>query len=184
MNEDTSIVIKLADLVGGDAAFGNEEGREVFQKLSKELDSYPGKKIFGISLEGIGRTDASFPRESVISLAKAKRGEKGFYLLDFTSKDLMDNWDYAAKAKDQPIIVLVEGGYEVIGPDLYAGAKDLLGFIMKEGVVTTSKVADKFGVSVQNASAKLKKLHMRGIIMGAKEVAESGGMEFVYKAIK
>ena len=184
MNESANIIIKLVDIVGDDSAFGNEEGREVFQELSKQLDSYPGRSIFGISLKGIRRTDASFPRESVISLAKAKRGEKGLYLLDFISKDLMDNWDYAAKAKEQPIIVLVEGGYEVLGPDLHAGAKELLDFIMKEGRVTTSKVADKFGVSAQNASGKLKKLYLQGLVMGAKEVAESGGMEFVYRAIK
>jgi predicted transcriptional regulator len=75
-------------------------------------------------------------------------------------------------------------GYEVIGPPLTTGAKELLDFIMKEGVTTTSQVVDKFGVSAQNASAKLKKLFRQGIILGAKESAESGGIEFVYKAIK
>lgn len=184
MKETANIIIELIDLIGHATAFGNDEGREVFQKLSKELDSYPNNKIFGVSLKGITRTDASFPRESVISLAKARRGEKGFYLMDFVSKDLMDNWDYAAKAKDQPMIVLVKEGYEVIGPNLYSGAIELLDFIMREGVITTSKVAAKFGVSAQNASGKLKKLHSLGLILGTKEVAESGGMEFVYKAIK
>ena len=184
MNETQSIVISLADLIGDTTAFGNDEGREVFQKLSKKIDSYPNKQIFGISLKGITRTDASFPRESVISLAKAKRGEKGFFLTDFSSKDLMDNWDYAAKAKNQPIIVLVGQRHEVIGPDLNTGDKELLDLIIKERIVTTSKVAARLGVSAQNASGKLKKLHTQGLIMGAKEVAESGGMEFVYKAIK
>lgn len=184
MKEGKNIIIKLSNLIVGDTAFGNEEGRNVYQKLSKELDSYPDKNIFGISIKGIRATDASFPRESVISLIKSKRGEKGFYLLDFCSKDLMDNWNYAAKAKDQPIIVLTDGGYEVIGPDLNKGAKDLLDFIMKEGVVTTAKVAEAFDISVQNASAKLKKLHLQGLMLGVKDVAESGGLEFVYKAIK
>lgn len=184
MKENENIIIYLFDLIGGPTAFGNDEGREIFQKLSKELDAYPNKKIFGVSLKRITRTDASFPRESVISLAKAKRGEKGFYLMDFVSKDLMDNWDYAAKAKDQPMIVLAEDGYKVIGPDLYSGAIELLEYIMAEGVVTTSKVAAKFGLSAQNASGKLKKLHTFGLILGTKKVAESGGLEFVYKAIK
>lgn len=184
MEKESKIIIKLFDIIGEDTAFGNEEGREVFQKLSKALDSYPDKKIIGISLKGITRTDASFPRESVISLAKAKRGEKGFYLLDFASDDLMDNWGYGAKAKEQPMIVLVDDGYQVIGTKLHAGAMELLDFIMREGVVTTSMVASKFGISAQNASGKLKKLYTQGIIMGAKEVAETGGIEFVYRAIK
>ena len=144
MNDNANTIIKLADLIDGDAAFGNDEGREVFQKLIQELDSYPGKKIFGISLEGIRITDASFPRESVISLIKAKRGEKGFYLLNFISQDLMDNWIYAANAKDQPIIVLVEDGYRVIGVDLNSGAKELLDFIMEEETVTTCSFIRNF----------------------------------------
>src|SRR5665647_3737289 len=92
MKINTNVIIKLVDLIGFDIAFGNEDGRKVYKKLSDELDKYPGTDIFGISLKGIRATDASFPRESVISLIKSQKGEKGFYLLDFSSKDLMDNW--------------------------------------------------------------------------------------------
>ncbi|MDD2465562.1 MAG: hypothetical protein PHI97_16315 [Desulfobulbus sp.] len=184
MKVNANIIINLAELIGSDLAFGNEEGRRIYQKLSSELDKHPGKDIFGISLKGIKATDASFPRESVISLLKSKKGEIGFYLLEFSTNDLRDNWDYAAKAKDQPIIVLGRNGYELIGPVLTTGAKELLDFIMKKGTTTTSKVAEEFGVSAQNASAKLKKLFTQGVIMGAKESAETGGVEFVYRAIK
>ena len=184
MEKGANVIIDLAGIVGSDVMFGNAEGRDAYQKVAKELDNHPGRNIFGISLKGIRLTDASFPRESIISLIKSKKCEMGFYLLEFLSKDLMDNWDYAAKAKDQPVIVLVDDGYEVIGPTLTTGAKALLDFIMTEGVTTTSKVAEKFEVSAQNASAKLKKLFLQGLILGSKESAESGGMEFVFKAIK
>lgn len=184
MDKNKTVIIKLSNLLNSDTVFGNEEGRETFQKLANVLDGYPGTKTFGISLEGIKITDASFPRESVISLIKSKKGETGFYLSDFLTNDLMDNWDYAAKAKNQPVIVLGKNGYEMIGPALNSGAKELLDFIMIEGIVTTSKVVDKFGVSTQNASAKLKRLLQQGVILGSKEPAASGGLEFVYKAIK
>ena len=123
------------------------------------------------------------PRESIISLAKARRGEIGFYLQDFEGKDLIDNWDYAAKAKEQPMIVFKEKGFELIGPPLPAGSMELLTFIMKKDTVTTSLVAEKFQISSQNASGKLKKLHALGLLLATKEVAETGGIEFVYKAI-
>jgi hypothetical protein len=84
-------VIKLKDIVGKDTAFGNGLGRQVYQKLQAELDAHPASKTIGISFEGMEMMDASFARESIISLAKAKRGEIGFYLRDFASKDLMDN---------------------------------------------------------------------------------------------
>jgi len=179
-----STIIELAKLIDDGFAFGNEQGQAAYQKLAKEVNKHPSEMIFGISLKGIKATDASFPRESVISLIKSKNGEKGFYLLDFATQDLMDNWSYAAKAKDQPVIVLHKAGYYIIGPDLPAGSKELLDYIMKEGKVTTSKVASTFEISAQNASAKLKKLFSRGLILGTKGFAASGGMEFIYQAIK
>lgn len=182
MNEN--FILKLHDLIGCSTAFGNEEGREVYQKLLSALDEYPNKSIIGISLDRITRTDASFPRESVITLVKSKSGEKGFYLQDFISKDLIDNWNYAAIAKDQPIIVFTENGYELLGNDLNPGARKLLDFVMEKKTVTTSLVADEFKVSAQNASAKLKKLLSIGLILGTKQTAESGGMEFIYTAIQ
>ena len=113
-------------------------------------------------------------------------GEKAFFLSGFATPDLMDNWDYAAKAKNQAVIVIHDDPreYDVIGPPVNAGTKELLDYVMREGVVTTSKVAKKFNVSPQNASAKMKKLHSLGLVLGTKETAESGGLEFVYHAIR
>jgi hypothetical protein len=180
------MIISLSDITGKkDFLSGNVHGKKVFQELQALTDSHPGVAVFGISLKGILATDASFPRESVISLVKLQCGEKGFFLKDFVSDDLIDNWDYAAKAKNQAVIVKKgSGGYDVIGPELSAGSMELLDFVMKEGVVTTSKVAKKLNVSAQNASAKMKKLHSMGLVLGSKETAETGGLEFVYQAIQ
>jgi hypothetical protein len=164
---------------------GNQLGKAVFERLHRRVGSQPAVSIFGISLKGIEATDASFPRESVISLAKLMRGEKGFFLQDFASDDLLDNWKYAAKAKDQAVIVHTVGErYVVIGPDLHGGLSDLLAFVMKEEVITTSKVAKEFDISTPNASARMKKLHVMGLVLGTKESAETGGLEYVYRAIK
>ena len=53
----------------------------------------------------------------------------------------------------------------------------------KNKTVTTSRIAIELDVSAQNASAKLKKLLSMGLILGSKQTAESGGMEFIYTAI-
>lgn len=183
MNQKKTI-IKLRDIVGKVTAFGNGLGREVYQKLQSTLDDHPSSKTIGISFEGMEMMDASFARESVVSLAKAKRGEIGFYLKDFASKDLMDNWDYAAKAKDQPLMVIKDKGFEVIGPEITDGVREVLGFIMKKESVTTSMVADEFSLSVPNASGRLKKMLDQGLLLGSKENAESGGHEYRFIAIK
>jgi len=171
--------------VGEPIFFGNDSGRAVFQELQKEIAAAPDVQVFGISLDGIRATDASFPRESVVSLVKMLRGEKGFYLEGFVNNDLLDNWDYAAKAKDQYIIVRQgQKKYRVIGPDLNDSMKSLLDFVMREGEVTTAMVAKKFDISVQNASARMKRLHQAGLVLGSKESAETGGLEYVFKAIQ
>jgi len=50
--------------------------------------------------------------------------------------------------------------------------------------VTTSKVSKKFDISVQSASARMKRLHQAGLVLGSKENAETGGLEYVFKAIQ
>lgn len=182
MNERTTI--KLLDLVGTPIAIGNEEGREVFQLLSRIVDDHPDQAVFEISLDGMKATDASFPRESVVNLAKSLRGEKAFFLSGFKDKDLIDNWSYGAEAKEQPLMILSDDKRLWIGPAVKSATKDLLDFIYNQDSVTTAMVAEHFDVSVQNASGKLKKLYNQGFIIGKKEVAESGGLEFIYRPIK
>lgn len=176
--------IELRKLVDDDSPYGNDQGQATQVKLKKELSKYPQSKIIGISLKGIKRTDASFPRESVVSLVKEKCGEIGFYLKDFANDDMIDNWNYAARAKEQPIVVFTNKEFKVIGPELSADTYKLLDFVMKKQVVTTSLVAEEFGYSAPNASMKLKKLKSQGLIIGNKETAVSGGLEYVFTAIK
>lgn len=180
------VTIALIDITGKKQFLsGNALGKKVFLELLNAVESHPGTAVIGISLKGIVATDASFPRESVISLVKLQSGERGFFLKDFNSDDLVDNWDYAAKAKNQAVIVQCgSDDYVVIGPQLSESTKELLDFVMKEGEVTTSKVARKFDISAQNASAKMKKLLSLGLVLGSKETAETGGLEYVYQAIR
>lgn len=177
-------IINLRDHTEDDHAFGNRQGRDTYNRLIDLVDSHQSQVIFEITLKDIIATDASFPRESVVSLAKQFRGEKGFLLSGFKTRDLVDNWNYAAKAKEQPLIIWNEKDHELIGPELNSSTKKLLDFILTEGTTTTSKISDVFEISVQNASSKLKKLYNQGFILGSKEVAESGGIEFIYIAIK
>lgn len=184
--KQNKFMITLSSITGEQPFLsGNKQGKEVFHKLLGEIESHPGVAVFGISLKGIQATDASFPRESVISLIKMYSGEKAFFLSDFASDDLKDNWDYAAKAKKQAVIVHLDSRkYDVIGPELSDGIKELLNFVMEEGEVTSSAVAKHFEITAQNASAKMKKLFSMGLVTGSKETAKTGGLEFVYHAIK
>lgn len=184
--KQNSIKTKLLNFTNDDLPNGNIQGKETFRKLSDFVDSNPTCQIFGISLEGITATDISFPRESVLSIAKLYRGDKGFYLegLNLNDRDLFDNWQGAADAKDQPLVIWYENKYEIIGPKISPNNLVLIKYVLENNSVTASKVASDFNISIHNASAKLKKIAEQGYIMRAEDVAESGGIEFIYHAIK
>lgn len=183
MNQNPPL-IKLIDFTSDDHPFGNIEGKRVFSQLVDFIDNHPAHDIFGISLEGIEATDASFPRESVVSVAKQYRGEKGIFLEGFNSKDLVDNWNYAAQAKEQPLVIWDSEKAELIGPKVSTAAKSLIDYVLKNRTVTAANVAEALDITVPNASTKLKKLVSQGYILRREEVAGSGGIEFIYIAIK
>lgn len=183
MNQKSTIV-KLRVFTKSAHPFGNNEGKEVFRKLMEFVEQHTSTEVFGISLDGIEATDASFPRESVISVAKQLRGEKGFYLADLSNRDLIDNWSYAARAKEQPLVIWTGSDFEIIGPELNKSTRELVEYVLTKGTVLASQVASDLGLSVPNASTRLKNLVLQGYIRRTEDVAESGGIEYRYTAIK
>jgi len=178
------MMISLRDFSSDSHPFGNIEGKEVFRKLVSLVETNPRVDIFGISLKGIEATDASFPRESVIAVAKQFRGQKGFFLTDLTDRDLIDNWNYAAQAKEQPLVIWQDDQFEVIGPELNSSAKVLVQYVLSNRSVLASQTAQDLNLSVQNASTRLKNLVAQGYILRLEDVADTGGIEFKYQAIK
>lgn len=177
-------VLHLSALAGKEGILiGNDLGRVVFKNLRDAVEAKPGVNVYEVSLKGVPATDASFARESVVSVAKLLRGEKGIFLSNFVSQDLLDNWDYAARAKEQPMVVREGATYRLIGPPLGSRSEEIFKLAMKNETVTTSAVSAAFGITAQNASAALKKLHGLGLLLGNKEPAESGGLEYVYRAV-
>lgn len=175
--------VKLRTLTSGDRPFGNAEGREVFLKLLKYVQDCPESDIFAVSLAGITATDASFPRESVVALAKHLRNEKGFFLEHLTDRDLIDNWNYAAQAKDQPLVIWAGDLFEILGPEMSIASRELVEFVLRNGPLLASQVAAGLNLSIQNASTRLKNAVLQGYLRRDEEVAESGGKEYRYSSI-
>ena len=184
MMNQNSVDVKLRDFTRSERPFGNVEGKEVFRKLAEVVEQNPRAQIFGISLKGIKATDASFPRESVVALAKHFRGERGVYLTGLADRDLIDNWTYAARFKDQPLVIWHGSEFEVIGPELNAPTRTLVDYVLQKRSVLASQAAADLDLSVQNASTRLKNLVTAGYLLRIEDVAESGGIEFKYKAIR
>jgi len=176
--------VNLRRFTSSERPFGNVEGRSVFRQLAEFVQQHPDVAVVGISLADILATDASFPRESVVSLAKQLRGEKGIFIQDVSDRDLIDNWSYAARAREQPLVIWDGERFEIIGPEMSAATRELVDYVLKRGSVVASEVAGDLGLSVPNASTRLKNLVRDGYLLRTEDVAESGGIEFKYRAIK
>src|SRR5206468_11789022 len=116
-------LVVLVDHIEG---LGVEEGREVYQKLLDRVEKNPGAMVFRISLAGVRRTDVSFPRESVVELARRFRGQKGFCLWNVSDENILDNWDAAAMKREQPIFEWSRKGHRLIGPEPSHGLRQAL----------------------------------------------------------
>ncbi len=74
--------------------------------------------------------------------------------------------------------------YEILGPKITSSTKELVDYVLYKENVLVSQVATELGISVQNASTRLKKLVADGYILRTESIAESGGIEYRYNAIK
>lgn len=183
MNE--IVCLRLADFINGEPeAWGNDRGREVFVQMLSEVERHPGVLVFEISLAGIRRTDASFPRESVVELARRFRKQFAFVVTDATNEDLLFNWDAAAVKKEQPLFVKADdGSWTMLGPQLSSSKDRLLKYVMKNKKVRTAQVAADLYLKISNASTQLRDLWEMGYVLRREEVADSGGVEFVYLSV-
>ena len=200
MVERIRVDIQLREYMDDSDGWGVEEGQAVHAKLLAAVDAHlpPTQQamgIFAISLKGVRRTDASFPRESVMQLAHRFREEHGFCLWHMSSPSLLENWEAAASRRKQPMLVWnkSEDGCQarLIGPEMSEGLRGTFDVMLaaaqrntdqQSGAieVATADVAAQLGISVSNASNKLKALWTDGFILRREQVAPSGGLEFRY----
>ena len=176
--------IRLRDYMPREDGWGHDEGRLVYSKLLSLVEANPATLVFAISLEGVRRTDASFPRESVVELAKRYRGFRGFCLVDVPDQDLLDNWEAAATKRVQPIVVWDGDKYRIIGPPPSEGNHKMFNYVSCVPSTTAGTAASALDYLVPNASNKLKQLWLEGYILRRERTAPSGGVEFEYFRIK
>ena len=174
------ITILLRDLMDGEDGWGTPAGRRLYDRLLRQVEQHPGGEVFRVSLRGVRRTDASFPREGFMELARRFRGKTTFFLTDADNQDLLENWDAAARKTEQPVLVLTEDNFQLLGPALSEGMRPLFELVFASSGITTAEAAAKLNQSIPNVSNKMKALWECGYIMRAENVAASGGIEFEY----
>lgn len=184
MNENSALIC-LHDQMNSPEGWGRSQGREVYGKLLEFVENHPGVLIFRVSLAGVKRVDISFASETVVELARRYRGLKGFCFIDLLDSDMMENWEAAAVRKSQPLMVWREDEGRVIGLNPSQGNAGALNFALRrESTRATEFASANPGMSIANASMKFKQLWEQGFLLRRENIADSGGVEFVYYRIK
>lgn len=161
--------------------WGHIQGHQVYERLRSVIEAHPAEDIFRISLAGVTRTDVTFPRESVVELARYYRGRRGFCIIDASDEDLLENWHAAADRLEQPLMVW--SGHprpHILGPEPSAGLRDMFSYVVSVPIARTSEAATSLGLKIPNASNKLKQLWQEGYILRREQSASSGGVEYEY----
>jgi hypothetical protein len=174
------MLIRLRDLMEADQGWGRAHGRQAYDRLLEAAESRPWERVVRISLAGVARTDAVFPRESVLQVAARLRPKRGLCLLNFADQDLLENWDAAAEQAEQPITVWVEDGGRILGPQPTEGTRAVLEYALTVPETTANECSNKFGMQLANSSNKLRYLHDSGYLLRRERPSGSGGIEHVY----
>jgi hypothetical protein len=183
MNEDIR-VLTLRKFMNRADGWGRLEGREVYHRLLDFVEGNPGTIVFKVSLDGVQRLDMSFASETLVELARRYRRTKGFCLIDLADRDIVENIDAAADKKDQPLLIWEGKTARVIGGDPSEGTREAFQFAMGRPECRASEFAAQKGISIANASMKFKQLWNEGFLLRRESVADSGGVEFVYRRIE
>ncbi len=184
MKQHEPQVLPLAKFMDRPEGWGRNQGREVYQRILGYVEDNPGLNVFRISMKGVRRMDISFASEAIVELAKRFRCGKGFCLIDLTDIDIIENIDAACTKKDQPMYITRHHGFELVGPKPSEGIREALEFTMRHSQTRASQFAVNEGISLANASMKLKKLWDQGFLLRREVAAETGGVEYVYDRIK
>ena len=107
------------------------------------------------------------------------------FAFDDSNAGLEENWAAAAERSKQPLLNWAQDDVRVLGPQPSQGVGDAFRFALSKGEVRAADYAASIkGMSITNASTKFKQLWENGFLLRRETTAESGGVEFVYVAIR
>jgi hypothetical protein len=179
-----STTLRLKDFMSSSEGWGREQGREVYNKLLRFVEGRPGTILFRVSVRDVSRVDISFASETIVELARRYRGSKGFAFIDLDDPDMLENWEAAAAKKNQPLMVWKGADGRAIGIEPSQGTVEAFQFALARPRSRAAEFVKAMPtVSIANASTKFKQLWEQGFLLRRENIAESGGVEYVYLRI-
>lgn len=172
--------LNVLELTGNPLCLGSAIGDEILIKMRQLVPS--STHLIDVSFKGVKIVDACCIRNSLASFAVLNAGKLGVLVSDVENEDVLENLRYGFKAKNWPVFVKCDdGAASVYMNDVTFHQPSFVRCYLRRGIQSTVLALD-LGISIPNASAKLKKLSQLGFVHRFEESAVSGGKEFTYKS--
>jgi hypothetical protein len=175
--------ITLRSLMSGADCLGSVTGRRIQPALIGKVGTSRGPELVRVSLSGIRQIDVTFARETIIAMVQYHLRHHGICLTQPTSADVVDNIAAAAERAGVPVTVWRGDIPEIVGPPPSGGAVPAFKVALAQSQIRAAGLAQTLGISLTNASTKLKQLWDSGYLMRDEVASATGGNEFVYSRI-
>lgn len=176
MNNQT---ILMKDLAGTDFIYGAAAGAMVLEKL--RALNMPDGTVLEVDFTDMRVIDPCFIRDGLASFLKIHCGSIGLFVTNVPNVDIVENAALGFKAKGLPMLMKSADGSGTVVAELTSSVKELIRITYGKKEMTTHQLAKELNVSAPNASAKLKKMFIQGLLLATKSTAESGGLEYLYR---
>lgn len=163
--------------------WGSAAGRKIQQVLTTRIAATPTNSIWRLSLAGVTRIDVSFASEGLVAVVGSFAGTRGICLADVAGEDVAANLAAAAERMSIPVTLWQGSLPQVLGPAPGAANREVLSFALNRKQTLARDLAGAQGLSITNASTRLRQLWERGYLLRHEIGAPSGGTEFVYAPI-
>lgn len=177
MNQNIQ-TISLRIYITGGSVWGQAAGTRIAGKLRPVIDTKAD--LVRISLATARGIDINFAAEALVGVIAAYRGQVAICLVDVDDADVRANVAAAALRERLPVTAWSDVAAEVLGPWPSPGRAEALALVLERGKARASDVASSLGISVSNASSRLKDLFEQGYLARRALLAPSGGAEFLY----
>ena len=170
--------IKLAQF--GQRLGTRQEGRRAHDVLLRALAALPPGGRLVVDLSGMEVLSGSFADEALASLLSELRdGElpDRYLLIRADDEELLEDLSERLSRRGLALLALVRDGYRVLGklPPYLAEALEQ---VIEQGRLTSLELARLLGISVQNASVRLRELAKLRLIRMVQESRPVGGVQY------
>jgi hypothetical protein len=177
---------KLARQIGvkGFNFLTRDKGEKAYELLKEQLKATPEAQPLVLIFPPDQLVDSSFADESVVQLGEEilnNRYGQRCILLEGLTDDSIKNFQGVLKLRESklPILAVEEmGQWQVIG-NLENNLFETLKLIHQQGRLTASEFKSQFGLAVNTASTRLKRLHNLHLVRRESEISEQG-LQYIY----